>query len=113
MLKEKLPPETRQILEMQGQGDPSRFFGSQEMYIILGISLLLAALLFVWAFYIRKPKSKSRGRRLSTRPSEISRSPREGQKRRKKRRWKNRNPTLSETGGLPPRKSENASPDAG
>ena len=113
MLKETLPPQTRQMLEMQGQGDPTRFFGSQEMYIILGVSLLLAGLLFVWAFYIRKPKSRSRGRRIITRPAEISRSPREHQKRTKKRRWKYRNPTLSETGGLPPRKSGNASPDVG
>ncbi len=113
MLKNQIAPETRRLMELQNE-DPTRFFGSIEMYIILGISLGLAALLFVWAFYIRKPKPKSpRRRRIITKPAEISRSPRDGEKRQKKRRWKHRTPTLSETGGLPPRRPKNNAPDPG
>ncbi len=51
------------------------------VFIILGVICLLVILLFVWAAYFRK----------------------------RKRRWKNRNPTLSQTGGLPATKTEDVS----
>ena len=101
MLK-KYSPKLQEIAE-QSRNEPSQFWGSQEMYIFCGVIFAIAALFFIWAKYIRKPKRRSRS--LTTKmPSQISRSPRDrGEKRRRYRRSR-RNPTLAETGGLPPTK---------
>src|SRR5687767_4212788 len=80
----------------------------REQLIILGIALGLGALLFLWVFFFRKPKMPETAGNKSSRilleaKSEKSHSGRRRRKWREKRRdHRPRNPTLSETGGLPP-----------
>jgi len=85
-----------------------KLFGA-DITIILGVMLGLAALLFFWAFFVRKRPSQARGALVVSRAdkhsSEATGS--SGRRKRRKRRpdhpdnW-GRNPTLGETGGLPP-----------
>ena len=111
MKKQWFHPSVQKLMDVKSEHDPTMFLGSPEMYIIFGIILLLAVLLFIWAAYLRKPKRKRVSRSSSPElPSQILRAPRERQRKRR-RRWKNRNPTLSQTGGLPSPKDEGAFPD--
>jgi hypothetical protein len=72
-----------------------------------------AALLFFWAFFLRKRPKTARGSFVVTRADKHSDEAygSSGRRRRRKRRadhpsnW-GRNPTLSETGGLPPPRPE-------
>ena len=68
------------------------------MLVVLGV---LAALVF-WAVFLRRSPRTPRDRVLSEDP------PRSGRRRRKHRRRDHRpsNPTLAETGGLPPVKAD-------
>lgn len=91
------------LLQLQNQANPHQAWGSREVLLVLLAVGLLAAVLFFWAAYIRKPKR----RRASTNEpiaAPVLKTAR-GQKRRA-RKTKRRNPTLAETGGLPPRKQE-------
>jgi len=82
-----------------------------DLMLILGVVLCLAAILFFWAFFIRKRPRQARGTLVEqSRHSGESRGS-GGRRRRRKRRpehpdnW-GRNPTLGETGGLPPSRPE-------
>lgn len=96
-----------------------------DTLLVLGAIVVIAALLFFWAFYIRKRPSDKNGipglveRRSRSRRSE----PPDGssadghrvkvRRRRRRHHPENfpRNPTLGETGGLPPvRPDESAEP---
>jgi hypothetical protein len=74
-----------------------------DLMVVLGIVLALAAILFFWAFFIRKRPRRARGALVVRSDAHGS----SGRRRRRKRRpehpdnW-GRNPTLGETGGLPP-----------
>ena len=83
--------------------------GHSEIVIILSCALALSLVLFIWAFFIRKRPRSARGslvveRRRKGSPDEAEDA---SKRRRRKRRpdhpdnW-GRNPTLGETGGLPP-----------
>jgi len=94
-----------------------------EIFILLGAILLVVIGLFIWAAYIRKAKRRKRKYRE---PQGNYREQLEdgaaGIKTYLKKRHRHRrrghhhqNPTLSETGGLPPRRppdDETPSPDA-
>ena len=71
------------------------------MMAVLGVVLLVV----IWAVFIRKPSSgrrRERGR-LTTAPPADSKDGESGRRRRRRRsRSGSRNPTLAETGGLPP-----------
>jgi len=82
----------------------------REVLVMLGVLGVLAALVFYWALVWRKPRRHHRSHREWHPPS---RSPAGGDRsqekahrwgRRRKRRHPHRpqNPTLAETGGLPP-----------
>ncbi len=103
--------------ELQDLGKPSpvpkpQIFGT-DVTLILAVALVLAALLFFWAFFLRKRPKTVRGsivvKRADKHSSESHGS--SGRRKHRKRRadhpsnW-GRNPTLSETGGLPPPKPE-------
>ena len=110
MLNDILNPNKDTLLAAPGTGTPNHFLGSQEMYIVFGIIVLLVGLLFFWAAYIRKPNrrihsSRSRNSAIANKTPEPSR---DHQKKKRHRRWKNRNPTLSQIGGLPPPKPESS-----
>jgi hypothetical protein len=87
-----------------------------ELPLLLGALLGVALLLFVWAFFIRKRPKHSRGSLILTRAAHSAEAvSADGRRRRRKRRpehpdnW-GRNPTLGETGGLPPVRPEDSAP---
>ena len=88
--------------------------GWVEIFALLGVILLIVIGLFIWAAFIRKTKRRKRKyrepegnyrERLEENATGIKTYL---EKRRKHRRHKHHrhNPTLSETGGLPPRRPE-------
>jgi len=84
-----------------------------DVTVILGVVLALIAILFFWAFFIRKRPKQVRGALVLERPEKHAREAygASGRRKRRKRRpdhpdnW-GRNPTLGETGGLPPARPE-------
>jgi hypothetical protein len=102
-----------QLLEMQNRVSPQHFWGSREMFYVLSTILLLAAILFLWTFLFHRPRRHSLARSLGGNASagEILRDPRDRHEKKRRRRWARRNPTLAETGGLPPPKGENPKSD--
>jgi hypothetical protein len=89
-----------------------QIFGT-DVTLVLGVALALAALLFFWAFFVRKRPKYTRGSLVVERAEPQARDGHgaSGRRKRRKRRpdhpdnW-GRNPTLGETGGLPPTKAE-------
>ena len=89
-----------------------KIFGT-DVTLLLGVALALAAILLFWAFFIRKRPKHMRGALVVERAEKHSRDGHgsSGRRKRRKRRpdhpdnW-GRNPTLGETGGLPPTKLE-------
>lgn len=100
--------------------NPWGIFGG-ETGMILGAILLVAAIVFLWAFFLRKRPQYAHGALIVERESKPGKGAGSGssgkQKRRKRRpdhpdNW-GRNPTLGETGGLPePRVEESAASSA-
>jgi hypothetical protein len=84
-----------------------------DVTIVLAVALVLAAILFFWAFFLRKRPKSVRGSIVVTRREKHSTEAvgSSGRRKHRKRRadhpanW-GRNPTLSETGGLPPPRPE-------
>jgi len=95
-----------------GSGSSPKIFGT-DVTIVLGVLLGLAAILFFWAFFIRKRPEQARGSLVISRGEGRSREDHDPTVRRKRRKrraehpsnW-GRNPTLSETGGLPPERPD-------
>ena len=87
-----------------------------EIFIVLGAIFLVSLCMFFWVAYLRKPKKRRRiyrehhqrpGERPEEHPEPDAPDAREtaGKRRRRHRRERRSlNPTLSETGGLPPRR---------
>jgi hypothetical protein len=99
--------------EVQAMRDAARLsrpkFLGTDLTVILGVFLGLSALLFFWAFFLRKRPKHSRGALVAEKSEKTSphAAGNPGKRKRRKRRpdhpdnW-GRNPTLGETGGLPP-----------
>lgn len=85
-----------------------------DMMVLIGIAVLLALALLIWAVFIRKPKRESSERVYNSRPYVEEREDGTIRKRKKRRRQRRehrtRNPTLAEVGGLPPMKSDSTPP---
>jgi hypothetical protein len=106
--------DSKEVEEMRNAAKTSRpqLFGT-DITVVLAIALALAALLFFWAFFIRKRPKSVRGSIVVARSDKHSKEAygSSGRRKHRKRRadhpsnW-GRNPTLSETGGLPPPKPE-------
>jgi len=84
--------------------------GTREAVVIVGALLLVISLAFAWAAFVRKPRGTSHNNRRS-RPSKNefqkdSVTPKRKKWRRRRREHRPRNPTLAETGGLPPIRRE-------
>ncbi|HEY9173557.1 MAG TPA: hypothetical protein VI136_14825 [Verrucomicrobiae bacterium] len=90
----------------------------RDVFIIVAVVLGLTALLLAWALVIRKPRRRHGSHHKPEDPATLVRY-RQAQNedqgllsllkpkhRRRKRRFHHRNPTLAETGGLPPPRSE-------
>jgi len=93
---------------------PKQMADNTEIIVILGCALGLSILLFIWAFFIRKRPKTARGSLVVERRRKSSHQPNEEDSARRRKRVRRpdhpdnwgRNPTLSETGGLPPARSE-------
>jgi hypothetical protein len=106
--------DSKEVEELKNAAKFSRpqLFGT-DITVVLAIALALAAVLFFWAFFIRKRPKSVRGSIVVTRGDKHSKEAygSSGRRKHRKRRadhpsnW-GRNPTLSETGGLPPPKPE-------
>ena len=89
-----------------------KLFGA-DLVVVLSVALGLTAIVFFWAFFIRKRPKEARGALVVERAEKHSREAHgaSGRRKRRKRRpdhpdnW-GRNPTLGETGGLPPVRSQ-------
>lgn len=113
-------PEHEAMKEAARKGGSNGLF-SNETGLILGAILLLAAIIFFWAFFFRKRPKHSHGSLILERAKKPSKDSvgSSGERKRRKRRpdhpdnW-GRNPTLHEAGGLPPVREEEAElpPDA-
>jgi hypothetical protein len=96
----------------------------KDVLLIIGTGLVLAALLLIWArFYVRNRAGRRHQQHHHRRPSSASAAAsadiesdfepngrRRHRRRRRRRDHRARNPTLAETGGLPPAKSEELPP---
>lgn len=103
-----------ETLRQSQKGANPQIFGT-DITVVLAVALGLAAILFFWVFFIRPKPTHARGSLV------VSRTDKKGKedgttssnRRRKRRRgdhpdsW-SRNPTLSETGGLPPPRPEDS-----
>lgn len=93
----------------------------KELLIVLGAVSLVSLLVFLWAIYVRKrPRQHSHRHHhhhhshtepelsegLESSAAESNDEPRYRRKRRRRREHRPRNPTLAETGGLPPVRAE-------
>lgn len=105
-----LEPPDLEALKSAHKGSSPQIFGT-DITIVLAVLLGIAALLFFWAFFLRKKPTHARGSLVVTRGEKGGRESHgsSGGKRRRRRSssesW-GRNPTLSETGGLPPPRPE-------
>jgi hypothetical protein len=105
------------VLAAAEAGVESKFIfkaGMREGLIIVGAVSVLTVLILVWAISLRKPRRRHGSRRAPEAPATLVRYRTEqhedtgllsllkSKRRRRKRRFHHRNPTLAETGGLPP-----------
>jgi hypothetical protein len=98
----------------QGVSGLSRLRGT-DLLVVIAVSLLLLIALVAWAVFIRKPKNEhARTRVYKHRPREEETDDGMIRKRKRhkrpRREHRQRNPTLSEAGGLPPVKSDGGPP---
>lgn len=100
------PPDLEAIKNAHPSSN-TQIFGT-DITVILGVILALTIILLFWAFFLRKKPTRARGSLVVQRADNKGRDsqPASGKKRRRRRSdpaetW-GRNPTLSETGGLPP-----------
>lgn len=99
--------------------ETSNLFGlsARDLTIFVGVAVLIALVLFAWVYITRRDRRGylARSPRMSE-PGERRREEGEGRTRSRRRRRRHpdnlpRNPTLGETGGLPPiRPDEPAQP---
>jgi type VI protein secretion system component VasK len=95
--------------------------GERDVFVVIGALVLVVVLLLVWALAIRKPRRRHRrhhhhrqeSRQWGMNPdaglqdeAEAEGKPAETRRRRRRREHRQRNPTLAQTGGLPPIREE-------
>ena len=104
------------VLASWRKADP----GSREHMLIFGAIGLVTLLVMAWAVFLRKRRRRRRelhhSHSHSSRPAEVAKVPaaedaaappeKRRHRRRSHRKHRSRNPTLAETGGLPPIREE-------
>ena len=95
---------------------------AQDVLIVLGAGIGVLVLLIIWAVYLRRRSRHHSSRhrhhhRSEATPTEAPAIPEEAttshhhhRRRRQKREHRGRNPTLAETGGLPPPRPDGTPP---
>ena len=112
LLLAQIDPKELEAIKDAAKPPSPKLFGT-DITVVLAVVLGLAALLFFWAFFIRKRPKQVRGALVLERVDKRARDAygSSGRRKRRKRRadhpdnW-GRNPTLGETGGLPPARPE-------
>ena len=85
---------------------------SAELVVVIGAAILVSLLVILWTIFFRKKPRRHRGTFYNS-PSSGSNSSNadsqssSGSRRRRRRKERPRNPTLAETGGLPPLRNSN------
>jgi len=104
-------------LETQVQEATRRpLFNTREALLIIGVSLIVGLVLFLWAYFkFRKKPGIEFGpgkseHEIPARPQRESSSPGRRRKRHRRREPRPRNPTLHETGGMPPPRADGELP---
>ena len=107
----QVDPLNARPLPQAPPGSPVKLFGT-DITVILGVALALTAILFFWAFFIRKRPKRVHGTLVLEREKDSNEAHgNSGKRKRRKKRpghpdnW-GRNPTLGETGGLPPLRND-------
>jgi hypothetical protein len=90
-------------------------FHMNDALTVIAATLVVVALLVVWAIFFRKPQTDAgRTRVYKSRPTEEETEDGRIRKRKRvkrpRREHRSRNPTLAEAGGLPPVKPDNTPP---
>ena len=107
---------TDAVLQSWRMSDPA----ARERLLIFGALGLVTLLILAWAVFLRKRRKRRHehhhSHHQSSKPAEVAQAPAEeevapqAEKRRRRRRsghrHRPRNPTLAETGGLPPKRLE-------
>lgn len=89
---------------------------ASDMALIIGLAVLLVGAIFVWVVFVRGPKKHPSERRtyLKAKPqvtvTEDGRERVRKKKRHRRRDHRQRNPTLAQTGGLPPPRDPEQTP---
>jgi hypothetical protein len=109
-------PDEEAIREAASRSTP--VFGGETTWI-LGAMLAVAAVVFIWAIFLRKRPQTQRGSFVVTRARPEDRERGSSGRRRKRKRKADhpenlpRNPTLAEIGGLPPLRPDDPEPADG
>jgi hypothetical protein len=103
--------------ESPGRSSLQQVLTSPELMLVLGLAAALTVTLFVWALVIRRRRPTDPHMRALEpgRATDSGASEKHGRHRRRRRRRhdsarEHRNPTLQETGGLPPLRPEDELP---
>jgi hypothetical protein len=104
-------------LETQVQEATRRpLFNTREALLIIGVSLIVGLVLFLWAYFkFRKKPGVEFGpgqspHAIPSKPEAVSSSSGRRRKRHRRRDHRPRNPTLDQTGGLPPPRADGELP---
>ncbi len=112
----QIDPKEVEAMREASKASRPKFLGT-DVSVVLAIVLVLSAVLFFWAFFMRRRPKTVRGSLVVERAEKHKHSKEafgsSGRRKRRKRRpdhpdnW-GRNPTLGETGGLPPVRPEDS-----
>jgi hypothetical protein len=93
---------------------------THESIFLFGVLLALTVALFIWAYFLRRKRNRRRSKRKHSSSSSQNNAEnvvtllqggrRRRRRHRRRREHRPRNPTLAETGGLPPIRPEDQPP---
>ena len=92
-------------------------FNTRDVLTAVSLGLAVGVLLFVWAYFRYRKKEGKKNRHAPPKPAPVEPVPESGEserrrrrKRRRRRDHRPRNPSLQQTGGLPPPRSDDQPP---
>jgi hypothetical protein len=98
-------------LKEAAQGDG---FNRRDVLIAVSVGVGIGVLLFIWAYFRYRKTDDDEGGHDSSEPAEPAENGDSGRRRRRKRRRRRehrpRNPSLQQTGGLPPPRPDDQLP---
>ena len=104
-------------LPLEPQGTPGHGFTTTDMLIIASVAMGVAGVLVIWLVFFRKKPEYDYPVPADEKVSDSTEKqpPQDGKRRRRRKRrrvrdHRPRNPTLQQTGGLPPQRPEDQAP---